>query len=503
MWYKCERKDLGDAQYKCVRVALLTGRRVLLAVTARRAELPRVVPPPSEPSSTGSSFRLLRVFDLDTFLAQCAETPVEWHDRDCRACWARFAVLPAVGDGRFGVRIAWQCSSDASETCATVTVDASQLTVLSEVSETSASTQCAVECSFGAATPEEAAAMTAGETVCSAVIAEDSAPCSVPELATAECFPIRVEQIAPVEATQDVDVLNGAMTQRFAVRVRVHNQCDRAVSIQDLSATIRSTAKDAQWQSRVVVGVPGGADGKTAWLEDTGPIAVAPNDVCDLVWSAKVMLQNALPGHDEATRCRAHATLGPEVAVDFVVKAAREDASEPQKLLLHTVFVNPSLVLPTRDSCAAQTEALALAGFPCAQLVDWCACDDVETLCRHYVSVCPLFHHTLLCMPSRFVFQMYRDASAEGMANHTLLLHVSEQPSGEFYVLDKEFYQSVVLAAARPSTEDNGFRVVPAVSTEQITVSVLVSGATQRIVALRVEITAKTSPASCVHFFCF
>lgn len=98
---------------------------------------------------------------------------------------------------------------------------------------------------------------------------------------------------------------------------------------------------------------------------------------------------------------------------------------------------------------------------------------------------------------------MYRDTSAEGTESHTLLLHVSEQPSGEFYVLDKEFYQSVVLAAARPSTEDNGFRVVPAVSTEQITVSVLVSGATQRIVALRVEITAKTSPASCVHFFCF
>ena len=400
VWYMCERKDLGDAQYKCVRVALLTGRRVLLAVTARRAKLPRVVPPPSAPSSTGASFRLLRVFDLDTFLTQCAATPVEWHDRDCRACWARFAVLPNSDDGRFGVRVAWQCSSDASETCATVTIDGTQLTVLSEVQESSAPTQCAVACSFGAATPEEAAAVTAGDTVSDAAIAVDAPPCSVPELAVAECHPVRVEQVAPVEATQDVDVLNGAMTQRFAVRVRVHNQCDHAVSIQDLSATIKSTASGAHWPSRVVVGVPGGAEGKTAWLEDAGPIAVAPHDACELVWSAKVALQNALPGHDEATRCRAHATLGPQVAVDFVVKAAREeDAAEPQEVLLHTVFVNPPLVLPTRDTCAAQTKALAQAGFPCAQLVDWCACDDVETLCRHFVSVCSLSHTSLLRAP--------------------------------------------------------------------------------------------------------
>ena len=97
-----------------------------------------------------------------------------------------------------------------------------------------------------------------------------------------------------------------------------------------------------------------------------------------------------------------------------------------------------------------------------------------------------------------FVVQVYRDGSAEGLASHTLLLHVSEQSSGEFYVLDKEFYQSVALAAPR-STKDQGFRVVPAVSTEHITVSVLVSDATQSIVALRVAITAKTTPASCVH----
>lgn len=100
------------------------------------------------------------------------------------------------------------------------------------------------------------------------------------------------------------------------------------------------------------------------------------------------------------------------------------------------------------------------------------------------------------------MFQVFRDESVEGLANHVLLLHVSEQPSGEFFVLDKEFYQRAILAAPK-SAEERGFRVVPAVNTEHITVNVLLSAATSRIVALRVSITAKTSPASCVHFFSF
>ena len=396
MWYTCERTDLGDAHHKCVRVALLTGRRVLLAVTAHRAELPRVVPPPQS-TNKGASFRLLRVLDLDAFLAQCAATPLEWRDRESPACWARFTALPEAGTGHFGVRIAWQCSSDACETSTTVTVDTSLLTVISEVPESSTPAACTVACTFGEPTPEEERALASDEKICTATIPEDSPVSSSPELAVAECPALCIEQVAPVEATQDADVLNGAMTQRFAVRVRVHSRCDHAVAIQDLAATVRGA--DAQWPSRVVVGVPGGAEGHTAWLEDAGPVAVGPHDGCELVWSAKVVLPHALPGHDKAARSRAHASLGSRVEVDFCVQAVPEGTTEPQSVVLHTVFVNPPLVLPTSETCAAaQAEALAQAGFPGAQLVDWCTCDDVETLCRHFVSVCQPSH------PSFFVF---------------------------------------------------------------------------------------------------
>ena len=78
VWYECERVDLSDGTAKRVRVARLSRRRVLVAVTARKEQLPRVVVVGDEEKEGAqqkravASFVLLKVLDA----AQLLEQPV-------------------------------------------------------------------------------------------------------------------------------------------------------------------------------------------------------------------------------------------------------------------------------------------------------------------------------------------------------------------------------------------------------------------------------------------
>jgi len=82
-----------------------------------------------------------------------------------------------------------------------------------------------------------------------------------------------------------------------------------------------------------------------------------------------------------------------------------------------------------------------------------------------------------------------------------LLLKTSEQAAKEVYVLDKEFYQYAVQTCAKyPPT--NGYHAVPVIQNDYTTVSLLIpASSTHTIAALKVVINAKTTEASCVHYF--
>ena len=125
---------------------------------------------------------------------------------------------------------------------------------------------------------------------------------------------------------------------------------------------------------------------------------------------------------------------------------------------------------------------MAQKKYPTARLVDWCSCDDVETLWRHFVAV-------------------YDVSSVPG--EHKLLVHLSEQEEHEFLLLDKEFYQHALLVCERCTLDSNGCRAVPVAQSEHTSVALLVTADTSSIAALRVAIDTKADkPASCVHFYC-
>ena len=392
-WYNRERKDLGDGKLKCVRAGLLTERRVFIAITMRQAQLPRVVdasvpaPAPAEESTTAEgsrtvSFRLLKVFELELFLKECAEKPLEWKDKDNGSCWARFSVQRGVVEGAFGLKIEWQCSSEAKSSTETVLVDEGKLSVVAiNKDDTEGCGACIAKCSFGGA--EAGDAVFADESACNALIVQ-SDPVET-SLASAGNAELRVEQLAPVEATQDPDVLNEVMTQRFCAKVCLTNLTDHETTVQTVSATIGASQQTYNVRS-IVVGIPMDS-GETTWLEDALPIVIAPHDKCEFMWSAKIGLRGMQPGHDEATRRRAHASLGSRIAVSFNIFTTDPAAEHPQ-LILDTQYSNSALTLPTRETSAKLVESLSKTEFPDAQLIDWCSCDDIETLWRHFVAVC-------------------------------------------------------------------------------------------------------------------